>query len=71
MKRAIPLHTRMIALIGLFDPFMREITEIMYLTKEGSILNGEKYRKRVGPIVRTSFRQGLAQTLRAYKAEDQ
>ncbi|WP_332238724.1 SDR family NAD(P)-dependent oxidoreductase [Sporolactobacillus sp. KGMB 08714] len=70
-KRAIPLHTWMIALIGLFDPFMREVTEIMYLTKEGFILSGEKYRKRVGPIVRTPFRQGLAQTLRAYKAEDQ
>lgn len=64
-KIVIPLTQWMIALIGLFDPFMREVVEMMYLTKEGFVLNGEKYEKRIGPLQKTPFQQGLAETLHA------
>lgn len=63
-KIVIPLTKNAIRFIGLFDSFMREIVEIMYLTQEGFVLSGEKYEKRIGPIPATSFRKGLEETLR-------
>lgn len=62
-KTVIPLRKTAIRMIGLFDPFMKEIVEIMYLTKEGFVLNGEKYEKRIGPIPETPFQKGLEETL--------
>ncbi|MGD7008605.1 SDR family oxidoreductase [Metabacillus sp. 84] len=62
-KPIIPLTKSAIRFIGLFDLFMREIVEIMYLTKEGFILSGEKYEKRIGPIPKTAFKKGLEETL--------
>ncbi len=63
-KVVIPLTKNAIRFIGLFDSFMREIVEIMYLTKEGFVLSGEKYKERIGPIPATPFRNGLEETLR-------
>ncbi|EQB37107.1 MULTISPECIES: SDR family NAD(P)-dependent oxidoreductase [Virgibacillus] len=63
-KIVIPLNKSIIRLIGLFDPFMREVVEIMYLTKEGFVLSGEKYEKRIGPVPATPFQKGLEETLR-------
>lgn len=63
-KPVIPLNKSTIRLIGLFDPFMREVVEIMYLTKEGFVLNGEKYEQRIGSIPATPFKKGLEETLR-------
>lgn len=62
-KMVIPLNQCAISLIGRFDPFMREVVEIMYLTKEGFVLSGEKYEQRIGPIQATPFRKGLTETL--------
>nr|GGG78567.1 hypothetical protein GCM10011398_24830 [Virgibacillus oceani] len=62
-KLVIPLNKTAIRLIGVFDPFMREMVEIMYLTKEGFVLSGEKYEKRIGPIPATTFKKGLEETL--------
>ncbi|MEK4299429.1 SDR family oxidoreductase [Oceanobacillus sp. FSL W8-0428] len=64
-KAVIPLTKNVIRLVGLFDEFMREIVEIMYLTKEGFILSGEKYEKRIGAIPATPFQKGLEKTLQA------
>ncbi|UOQ83513.1 SDR family oxidoreductase [Gracilibacillus salinarum] len=69
-KPIIPLTKSAIRFIGLFDVFMREIVEIMYLTKEGFILSGEKYEKRIGPIPTTSFKKGLEETLTRLMRED-
>ncbi|ASK64484.1 epimerase [Virgibacillus phasianinus] len=63
-KMVIPLNKSAIRLIGLFDPFIREVVEIMYLTKEGFVLSGEKYEKRIGPVPATPFEKGLEETLR-------
>ncbi|WP_040979435.1 SDR family oxidoreductase [Oceanobacillus jeddahense] len=62
-KAVIPLTKNVIRVIGLFDVFMREIVEIMYLTKEGFILSGEKYEKRIGAVPVTPFQKGLEETL--------
>jgi hypothetical protein len=42
---------------------MNEVVEIMYLTKEGFILCGEKYENRIGKIVATPYKEGLKETL--------
>ncbi|MGJ3195608.1 hypothetical protein [Peribacillus frigoritolerans] len=36
----------------------------MYLTKEGFILDGEKYEKRIGPIPKTPYTEGMEETMR-------
>lgn len=63
-KMVLPLTKNIIQLLGLFNPFMKEVVEIMYLTKEGFILNGEKYEKRIGPIPKTPYKEGMEETLR-------
>ncbi|MEK4538055.1 hypothetical protein NST21_22365 [Peribacillus sp. FSL K6-1552] len=42
----------------------------MYLTKEGFILNGEKYEKRIGPIPKTPYIEGMEETLRLLMMEN-
>lgn len=63
-KVVIPLNKQAIQISGLFDSFMKEVVEIMYLTEEGFQLIGEKYENRVGPILATPYKQGLEETLR-------
>ena len=43
---------------------MKEVVEIMYLTEETFILNGEKYEKRIGKIPATPYQEGLKETLK-------
>ena len=53
----------MIQLIGLFSPSMKEVVEMFYLTEEPVILSGEKYEKEIGALPRTSYREGLEETI--------
>jgi nucleoside-diphosphate-sugar epimerase len=62
-KLVIPLNKNAIRISGLFDPVMKEVAEIMYLTEEGFILSGEKYENRIGKIVATPYKEGLKETL--------
>ncbi|KOR80231.1 hypothetical protein AM232_18480 [Bacillus sp. FJAT-21352] len=59
-----PLTKNIIQILGLFNPFMKEVVEIMYLTKERFILDGEKYEKRIGPIPKTPYKEGMEETMR-------
>ncbi|RXZ77400.1 NAD-dependent epimerase/dehydratase family protein [Paenibacillaceae bacterium] len=65
-KMVIPLTKTTIRFMGLMNSFMKEVVEIMYLTKEGFVLSGEKYEERIGPIPATPFRQGIEETLHYY-----
>lgn len=62
-KLVMPLNKHAIRISGLFDPVMKEVVEIMYLTEEAFILNGEKYEKRIGKIPATPYQEGLKETL--------
>lgn len=53
----------MIQFIGIFQPFMREMVEMMYLTKNPIILSGKKYEAKIGPIPRTPYKEGIKNTL--------
>ncbi|WIY59483.1 SDR family oxidoreductase [Bacillus arachidis] len=62
-KLVIPLNKNVIRISGLFNPFMKEVVEIMYLTEEGFTLSGEKYENRIGEIIATPYKDGLKETL--------
>lgn len=59
----IPLGKTLISLIGLFDPLMKEVAEMMYLTKEPLVLSEEKYSKRIGTIPTMPYEKGIKETL--------
>lgn len=61
----------MIRLLGLFQPFMREMVEMMYLTETPVILNGEKYETEIGSIPQTPYEEGIEQTLRWMNERDE
>ncbi|MNP81285.1 hypothetical protein D3C76_1796020 [compost metagenome] len=43
---------------------MKEIVEMLYLTEEPLILSRQKYEERIGPVVATSFEEGIALTIK-------
>ena len=53
----------MIQFLGLFSANMREVVEMFYLNEEPVVLDGEKYERMIGPVPRTSYREGLRQTI--------
>lgn len=67
-KPVIPVGAAGLSLLGLFIPVMKEIVEMLYLTKEPLILSGSKYERTVGPIPATPFEQGITETIRVLKA---
>lgn len=54
-------------LMGWFDKMMKEYLEMMYLTEEPVVLNGEKLVKQIGVIPMTSYRTGIKQTIQFLK----
>ncbi|WP_394137807.1 SDR family NAD(P)-dependent oxidoreductase [Cytobacillus oceanisediminis] len=58
-----PVHKWMIRAIGVFDPFMKEYTEMMYLNETPVILDGSKYEKRIGDLPKTTYEDGIKQSL--------
>lgn len=55
----------MLRLIGLFNPFMREMVEMHYLMTEPLILDDSALHQLIGPIHKTPYAQGIRQTLAA------
>ncbi|WP_342511646.1 SDR family NAD(P)-dependent oxidoreductase [Sporosarcina sp. FSL K6-1522] len=62
-KSVRSISKSMIRFIGLFQPFMREMVEMMYLTEAPIVLSGDKYESKIGPLPRTSYREGIKETL--------
>ena len=44
-KKVFTIRKRMIQLLGVFQPFMRELVEMFYLTEEPVVLDGSKYER--------------------------
>ncbi|MBA2938584.1 SDR family NAD(P)-dependent oxidoreductase [Paenibacillus sp. CGMCC 1.16610] len=63
-KPVIPLKKLGLSLIGMSVPVMKEVVEMLYLTEEPLVLSGEKYKRLIGPIVATSFKEGITSTVR-------
>jgi nucleoside-diphosphate-sugar epimerase len=56
----------MMRMAGLFDRNIWEAVEMLYLTKQPLVLSGSKYESRIGPLPRTDYRVGIAETLQSY-----
>jgi nucleoside-diphosphate-sugar epimerase len=58
----------MLRLMGLFNPIMREMVEIHYLLTDPVLLDDSRLEKLLGGLKRTSYDEGIRQTLQALKA---
>ncbi|PJZ69291.1 epimerase [Leptospira perolatii] len=59
----IPIGKRSLQFLGLFDRFLKEVVEMTYLMEDPLLLSGSKYEQKIGPIPKTSFAQGIRNTL--------
>lgn len=55
----------MLRLLGLFNPFMRELVEMNYLMTDPLIMDDSALRQLMGPIHKTPYAEGIRQTLAA------
>lgn len=55
----------MLRLLGLFMPMMRELVEMHYLQTEPVLMDDAALRKLIGPVHKTSYVEGIRQTLAA------
>ncbi|WP_213959670.1 NAD-dependent epimerase/dehydratase family protein [Variovorax sp. dw_954] len=55
----------MLRLIGLFNPFMRELVEMNYLMTDPLIMDDSALQRLIGPIRKTPNAEGIRQTLAA------
>jgi len=66
-KRVSTISKNMIRFIGLFNKDMREVVEMFYLNEEPVVLDGLKYESEFGELPRTSYAEGLKETLEFMK----
>lgn len=57
----------MLRLVGLFNPFMREMVEMHYLLTRPVIMDDSALKQLIGPIKKTSYADGLRQALQAVR----
>jgi nucleoside-diphosphate-sugar epimerase len=62
-KGVTSISKHIIRMMGLLDPNMREVVEMFYLNEEPVVLNGRKYEMEIGPLPKTSYREGLNHTI--------
>ena len=62
-KKVRTVSKGMIRFLGVFSPFMKEMVEMMYLTENPVLLSGEKYQNEIGSLPRTSYSQGIQETI--------
>lgn len=55
----------MLRFLGLFNPFMRELVEMNYLMTDPLIMDDSALQQLIGPIRKTSYRDGIRQVLAA------
>ena len=54
----------MLRLLGLFNPFLREVVEMHYLWTSPVILDDSRLRKLLPDLQKTSYEDGIAATMR-------
>ncbi|MMZ69697.1 hypothetical protein D1872_325820 [compost metagenome] len=58
-----------LTLAGWFNPVMKEVVEMLYLTEEPFVLSGEKYEKHIGPLVWTPHEKAIRDTIVALQEQ--
>lgn len=66
-KKITPVTKNMLRFVGLFDRQMREFVELQYLYEDPVVLSGEKYEREIGPLPKTSYIDGMKQTIESLK----
>jgi nucleoside-diphosphate-sugar epimerase len=56
---------RLLRVMGLFSPLMREMVEMHYLLTEPVILDDARLQKLIGPLAKTPYAEGVRRTLAA------
>jgi hypothetical protein len=56
-----------VRVLGLFNPFMRELVEMHYLLTEPVIIDDSALQGLIGPIAKTPYSEGIRQTLAAMR----
>jgi hypothetical protein len=65
MTRTLAAAVGLALVFGLFNPFMREMVEMHYLLTEPLIMDDSALEQLIGPIAKTSYAEGIRQTLTA------
>ncbi|NKQ20361.1 NAD-dependent epimerase/dehydratase family protein [Brevibacillus laterosporus] len=60
----LPIGRKLMTVLGWFQPFMREMVEMMYVTESTIQLDGSKYERELGRIVHTPYEQGIMECLK-------
>ncbi|SER98529.1 NAD-dependent epimerase/dehydratase family protein [Salisediminibacterium halotolerans] len=66
-KSARTMSKSMLNMIGLFQPTVREMKEMFYLTDQPVFIDGKKYEDHIGPLPHTPLETSLKETLDWYK----
>lgn len=66
-KPVVPLGKISLSILGKFNPILKEVVEMLYLTTEPLRLSKAKYETFIGPVPATSFEEGISQTIRQLK----
>ncbi|RKH43283.1 NAD-dependent epimerase/dehydratase family protein [Corallococcus sicarius] len=61
----------MLRLLGLFQPFMRELVEMHYLLTNPVLMDDSALRGLLGPVHKTPYAEGIRQTLAALREQKQ
>lgn len=64
----IPIGKITLMIVGIFDRFLREVVEMMYLTKDPLVLSGVQYEREIGNIPKTPFFIGLKETFESIRS---
>jgi hypothetical protein len=59
---------KMLRLIGIFNPLMREMVEMHYLLTDPVLMHDSALQELIGPIRKTSYPDGVKQCLSAIRA---
>ncbi|WP_046213648.1 NAD-dependent epimerase/dehydratase family protein [Paenibacillus wulumuqiensis] len=62
-RPVIPMGKITLSLIGAFQPVLKEVVEMLYLTRQPLILSGAKYEHHIGPILATPYEKGMTHTI--------
>jgi hypothetical protein len=55
----------MLRIMGLFNPLLREMVEMHYLLTDPVVLDDSALTRLIGPVRKTSYEAGIAQSLAA------
>ncbi|WP_334073361.1 MULTISPECIES: SDR family NAD(P)-dependent oxidoreductase [Paenibacillus] len=70
-KTVIPMGKVSLTMAGWFNPVMKEVVEMLYLTEEPFVLSGEKYERHIGPLIWTPHEKAIRDTIVKLQEEDE